>query len=190
MSVGWRKESEETLRYLSRMKKCIIFVLLQVVLVSKGLDQPTNFMIGKFTFERPTAWKWIDPSLANEHARMLIMDEVLKEKAIVSFELVIANPVPSFPDKWAEPYLTQSPPPKIVLQTNTVNQCRVITVDISGTKVVNKEPSTNQATHGVIIYLKGEEIGARILGAKPMVDKLKPVFTQIIKEALKPEESP
>jgi hypothetical protein len=170
------------------MKKWIVFGLLQVALIAGAQEQPTNFMIAEFTFVRPAAWKWIDQNQPNERARLLIIDDILHEKAIVSFELVTANPVPSFADKWTEPYLSQDRAPMVRFGTNRVAHYRVITIDISGTKVVNKQPSTNQATHGVVVELNGQELGARILGSKPMVDKLKPVFAQVIKNALKPEE--
>ena len=159
-----------------------------VAFVGHAQVQPANFMIGALTFERPVSWKWIDTVTENEKARLLIVDNILKEKAIVSIEVMSAHVAPTFIDKWKEPFLTQQPPPVVKLQTNEVNRYHVVTAEILGTKVVNRQPATNQETHGVVIAVKDELIGARILGARPFVDKLKPVFGRMIKEALKNDE--
>ena len=144
-------------------------------------------MIGALTFNRPASWKWIDTVGDNEKARLLIIDDA-KEKALVSIETISTGEPSVFIDKWKEPFLTQQPPPTLQMETNKINRYPVITAQILGTKVVNKQPATNQETYGVVIEIKNEWIGARILGPKPLVEKLKPDFTRMIHEALKDDE--
>ena len=168
--------------------KHFVFYVLCMIFVGSASAQPANFMIGELTFERPADWKWIDPQTGNEKARLYIFDKELKQKAIISFETGNPNAAPSFVDKWKEPYLSHEPAPVISLETNTVSGRRLVTVNISGTKFVNKQPESNQTTYGAVIDIKGEQVGARILGAKPLVEKLKPVFDHVIREALKADE--
>ncbi len=153
-----------------------------------GQLQPMNFMIGDLTFERPPAWKWIETASENEKARLFIYDKVLNDKSIVSFEVLNSHLPDSFIQKWKEPYLSNDPEPTVQLTTNQVNHRQVVTVDISGTKRMKEGPVKNQATHGVVIDLKDEQIGARILASKPLVDQLKPVFKRMIDDALKTDE--
>jgi hypothetical protein len=169
------------------MKHFVNFLWL-MLLASVAEAQPANFMIGNLTFERPATWKWIEPVGPNEKARLYIFDAELKEKAIVSFETGNPDAAPSFLEKWKEPYLKREPPPVVSVQTNSVNHARIVAVDVAGTKMVGKEFSTNQATYGVVFMVKDEQVGARILGAKPAVEKLKPTLDQIIQEALKADE--
>lgn len=172
------------------MKKIRVLALICMMMLCRasGQVQPANFMIGEFTFQRPSHWKWIDVQGPNEKARLYIFDEKLQERAIVSFDLFDENALPFIVDKWKEPYLSHEPPPEVALQTNHFGNFAVVTADIFGTKNVGKGPATNQATHGLIVNLNQMKITARILGARPLVEKLKPAFSAMVQAALKGEE--
>lgn len=163
----------------------IFLWLAASAITSLGQHQPANFLIGDFTFERPSNWKWIETAAEEEKARLYIFDEAMKERGLVTFELTDSSSVQSFIEKWQYPYLRTSSPPTVHVETNKVNRYQVITVDILGSKLMNKAAVTNQGTHGVIIEFKEQRIAARVLGTQPLVAKLEPAFTKMIHDALK-----
>jgi hypothetical protein len=150
--------------------------------------QPLNFMIGTYTFERPSDWKWIQTEGQDEKARLFVLDKASNERSIITFEVTGGTTVSGLVEKWTSPFRSDTNVLSVVVKTNTLNRHQVVSVDIVGTKSMSKKLVPDQMTHAVVLVEPGENITARILGSKKSVSQLEPVFSKMIETALAPHD--
>ena len=167
--------------------RCAILILVSVFLgfVSAPAD-PVNFMVGSFTFVRPTEWVWKElPDKSHASALLMIPgeNEDQQSQVLISFTRSTRDDVLA---KWKSYFVE----PPIVTQTITSKKIKQFPVTyevVEGTYRVKKILKTDHVLVGMVVETKGGNVCGRLIGPRAMVEKWRDPFKRMIEEALKEE---
>jgi hypothetical protein len=161
-----------------------IFFALGLSLVATA--DPLNFMVGNFTFSRPSGWRWEElVAQSKATAQLRVTDEKTGGESQVLIS-ISHTPRDEIAAKW-KIYFVE--PPVVVhnVSSNKVKSFPVTWVSVEGTYRVRGVLKPDHSLLGAIIETEKGNVFGRIVGPKELVQKSTPTFKKMIEDALKEE---
>ena len=163
----------------------VIFVIsLLLGTVSESHADPLNFMVGPFTFIRPTKWTWKDPDPGTKAAAELqILDAANQTESQVLFSFSSSKP-DDIMTRWKS-YFAEPPPVDWQMTTNRVQSVTVTYLTVTGTqRSKKKESRPDYSLLGAIIITEKGTVYGRVLGPRKMVQRLTDEFKKMVETAV------
>jgi hypothetical protein len=175
---------------LNRFRRTTITFLFLVLLIPRALADPENFVVAGFTFDRPSAWKWVWDEKRSRIGNLLeVRDDRTKATAPVYFWKfsAVEGSFESRTKAWQEFFHEAREDLNVQCSTNAVGDYKIIYVEMEGTSA--RVPHGDFALIGAIIPLKEGNLAIRMSGRSTLVQDAKIAFRKMIDTSVKGRDS-
>lgn len=165
------------------------FSILLTILLAPALKaiEPAEFTVGRFTFERPSAWKWIVPASSMRKAQLEVpaSDGAPAEITFFHFGAGQGGGVQANADRWFAQFGNSN----TSQSSETAGSSRIVRVQARGTFQSGMPggpttPLENYALRGAIMEDPDKgDVFVKMTGPAPVVEAAAPLFDEMVRAA-------